>query len=171
MPGIFSDASGDDQPTGEIRPAKRGRWHVVALTALVVALSAGLGVGGFFVGQNTRKSDADVATMTALAVSAEAQRQEEIRRKALAERKAQDRATLQRVVKKMKRAAKRRAEQSFAAGQSAGYSSGHSAGKDEGEEEGYVAGSVEGYEAGLTDGSDSLDCSDDPDVYWLPPCF
>jgi peptidoglycan hydrolase CwlO-like protein len=47
-------------------------------------------------------------------------------------------------------AAKKRADESYASGYSSGASS--------------------GYNDGLYAGSDSLSCSDDPDVTWLPAC-
>lgn len=166
-----------EQATTELAAAPSGfRWRkrlLVALLAVVVA--AGIAAGGFFIGQGTRQSDDEVRAVIARAVSAETERQEELRRKALDERKAKDKATLRRVVKKLKREAKQRAEQSYASGQSVGYSSGHSAGEEEGYEEGsvdgYIDGSVDGYDAGAIDSTDEVDCSDDPDVYWLPPCY
>lgn len=36
---------------------------------------------------------------------------------------------------------------------------------------GYSAGNNQGYSSGLVAGSDSLTCSDDPDVTWLPYCY
>ena len=45
---------------------------------------------------------------------------------------------------------------------SANYSAGYSAGND--------SGYSSGVDAGLVEGSDSLTCSDDPDVTWLPYC-
>jgi len=36
---------------------------------------------------------------------------------------------------------------------------------------GYASGHDDGEDAGLLMGSDRLDCSDDVDVYWSPPCF
>lgn len=76
-----------------------------------------------------------------------------------------------RLIKRTRTKAKRDAKKAFERGQSQGYSSGSAAGYASGNAEGYASGSVEGYEEGLDDGSDDLTCSDDPDVYWLPPCF
>ncbi len=164
-------------------PASRNPWRTALLALVVVALAAGVGAAGFFLGQGTRKSDGEVARLTSAAVAGETRRQDGLQRIALNQLEARGEANLRRVVRRMKRAAKRRAEKSFAAGQSAGYSSGQSvgftSGKQKGEEEGYANGSVDGYisgsedgyDNGLTDGSDELSCSDDPDVSWLPPCF
>lgn len=160
----------EDQQAAPMPLPQRRRWRRPVIGALALVLVAAVGAGGFFGGQSTRKSDSQVTALTTKAVQAEKARQQELRRKALDERKARDKATLRRVVTKMKRSAARKAEQSYASGQTVGYSSGHSVGKDEGETEGYVEGSADGYEDGLTTGSDSLDCSDDVDVYWLPSC-
>jgi hypothetical protein len=51
-------------------------------------------------------------------------------------------------------AANQRADANYSAGYSAGNNSGYSS----------------GVSAGLVQGSDSLTCSDDPDVTWLPYC-
>ncbi len=174
----------DEQLTAAVPAAGRRRpWKRILLAIGLLALAAALSAGSFFLGQSTRKSAAEVAALRSDAVAAETDRQQALRRDALAALEARDRAELRRVVKKMKRAAKRRAEKSFAAGQSAGYSSGQSvgfsSGKKKGEEEGYAAGSIDGYmdgssdgfDSGMTAGSDELTCSDDPDVSWLPPCF
>jgi outer membrane murein-binding lipoprotein Lpp len=59
-------------------------------------------------------------------------------------------------------AANQRADANF----SAGYGAGNSAGYDAGNSAGYSS----GVDAGLRQGSDSLTCSDDPDVNWLPYC-
>jgi chromosome segregation ATPase len=50
-------------------------------------------------------------------------------------------------------------EEQAAANYSNGYSSGSSSGYDSGRQD------------GLVQGSDSLTCSDDADVYWLPACY
>lgn len=65
---------------------------------------------------------------------------------------------MQRAIRRQKVAARRAAT----AAQSAGYANGHSAG--------YNSGHSDGEVSGLVEGSDQLDCSDDPDVYWLPNC-
>ncbi len=155
------------------RPRKRW-WRATLMVTVALLISAGCGVGGYFIGQDTRMSDREVAAVTERAVRAETGRQEELRRKALTERKARDKAVLRRVVTKMKRSAARKAEQSYASGQNVGFSSGKAQGENEGyaagSADGYVDGSVDGYDAGLTTGSDELSCSDDPDIYWLPSC-
>lgn len=53
----------------------------------------------------------------------------------------------------------------------ANYGAGYSQGNSEGYGAGNSAGYSSGHEAGLVDGSDSLTCSDDPDVTWLPACY
>ena len=160
----------EDQHTAPMPIPQRRRWRRPVIGAVTVVLVAATAAGGFAFGQRTRKSDSQVTALTTKAVNEETARQKVLRRKALDERKARDKATLRRVVTKMKRSAARKAEQSYASGQTVGYSSGRTVGKEEGETEGYVAGSADGYEDGLTTGSDSLDCSDDVDVYWLPSC-
>jgi hypothetical protein len=59
-------------------------------------------------------------------------------------------------------AAKKKADESYASGYSSGTGNGYSSG--------YTAGNSSGYNSGLHAGSDSLTCSDDPDVTWLPAC-
>lgn len=170
---------GDSQPTTTM-PATgvRSPWRKVIAAALMLALLAGASVGAYFIGQNTRKSDRQVADLTSSAVARETDRQQALRREALDEQAARNKAKMRRTVKKMRREAKQRAERSFVSGQSAGYSSGQSVGKKQGEAEGYAAGSVdgyvdgatEGYDSGISDASDELSCSDDMDVTWLPAC-
>ena len=137
---------------------------LAALAGLLITALAG--TGGYFYGQSTRLSDAEVALAVDDgvddAVSATTEEQEGIRRKALAEsRRAQRREMKQqlaRVRRKLAEKAEQQAAQSFASGQSTGY------------EDGRTDGEVQGYEEGLTEGSDDLTCSDDPDIYWLPAC-
>lgn len=76
-----------------------------------------------------------------------------------------------RLIKRARTKAKRDAKKAFERGRDQGYSSGSAAGYASGSADGYASGSVEGFEEGLDEGSDELSCSDDPDVYWLPPCF
>jgi hypothetical protein len=52
----------------------------------------------------------------------------------------------------------------------ASYSAGYSSGTDSGYSSGYAQGDSSGYSNGLYAGSDSLTCSDDRDVTWLPYC-
>jgi len=59
-------------------------------------------------------------------------------------------------------AATKRADENYASGYGNGSSSGYSSG--------YSDGNSSGYNSGLYAGSDSLTCSDDPDVTWLPYC-
>jgi septal ring factor EnvC (AmiA/AmiB activator) len=50
---------------------------------------------------------------------------------------------------------------------SSGYSEGNADGYSEGNADGYVQGNVDGYSQGAAEG----ECSNDPDVYWLPYCY
>jgi hypothetical protein len=68
-----------------------------------------------------------------------------------------------RVLRRAARRLKVRERRAVAAAQNAGYSSGSAAG--------YASGHSTGVDEGLVQGSDSLDCSDDVDVYWLPSCY
>ena len=141
--------------------------RTIVFAALAGLLLIGVaGTAGYFIGQSTRLSDAEVALAVDdgvdEAVSATTEEQEGIRRKALAEsRRAQQREMkdqLAKVRRKLTEKAEQQAAQSFASGQSTGY------------EDGRTDGEVEGFEEGLTAGSDDLTCSDDPDIYWLPAC-
>jgi hypothetical protein len=140
------------------------------LTAGAVVALAGAGAGAFFGGQATRISDSARAAERGKAVTA-----------AVARTQRQDAATLKaklaaqaRAAKKHERTALRKLHkkdvknaahladearsQGYSAGSSAGYNSGYGSGHDS------------GLQDGLIEGSDQLACSDDPDVYWLPPC-
>ena len=139
---------------------------------IVIAVLGGLlltavaGTAGYFLGQSTRLSDAEVALAVDdgvdRAVSDTTEEQEASRRKALAESRRAQRRDMKKRLAKVRRdlsaKAEQQAAQSFASGQSTGYESGRSEGE------------VDGFEEGLTEGSDELTCSDDPDVYWLPAC-
>lgn len=142
----------------------------IFLTAGAVVALAGTGAGAFFGGQTTRMSDSARAAERNGAVSV-----------AVARTKRQDTATLNarlaaqaKAAKKRERAALRKlhkkdvkhAEQLAAEARSQGYSAGDSAGYNSG----YGSGHDTGVQDGLVQGSDSLTCSDDADVYWLPPC-
>lgn len=142
------------------RPGRRARLAAGLLLGLVAG--AALSVGGYFVGQGTRKSDEQVARERAAAVTkAVAAKGAEdhakrlrIMARAEERQKRRQRVVIRRVVRKLKKSADRKAAQSFASGQSSGYSSGRDAGVEE----------------GIVRGSDQLTCSDDPDVTWLPFC-
>ena len=135
-------------------------WSAAGLV-LVAAL-----VGGFFAGQSTRASDTEVRATIASevreAVDRTMREQILLRRKVIrevrADQKKKDRALMRQMRGKLQKAAEERAAASYASGQSTGYS----------------AGSADGYDEGSVDGaieaSDDLDCSDDPDVGWLPYC-
>jgi hypothetical protein len=82
---------------------------------------------------------------------------------AVKKQKDHDVRVLRRAVRKIKSAARRKVDVAYKKGQEQGYSSGTAAG--------YSSGRSDGVDEGLREGSDSLTCSDDPDVTWLPFCF
>jgi hypothetical protein len=142
-------------------------WVKVAvggtLGLLFVAI---LVLGGILYGQNTRQSDEEVARVVSQRVRAEERRGDEAQDDALAEQRTQLDRKHRKSVKRLNRLHREKLQQQKAAayedGQSAGYDSGYSSGNSEG--------FTEGHESGLQDGSDSLTCSDDLDVSWLPYC-
>lgn len=135
----------------------------VFIAPMLVVLLAVAGVGGFLLGQSTRQSDDQVradrieSVNTAVHLNNAANKEKRVRMMERAEKKLKQRnkVVLRRVVKKLKKAAERKARESYASGSSAGFNNGHSAGEED----------------GLRKGSDSLTCSDDPDVTWLPGCY
>ena len=61
----------------------------------------------------------------------------------------------------------------YSSGNSAGYSSGYSSGNSDGYGSGYSTGSADGYSQGFNNGVTSApaqQCSNDPNVTWLPYC-
>jgi uncharacterized protein HemX len=133
----------------------------VVLVPLLVVLLVSIGVGGFFVGQGTRKSDQQVTReRTAAVSSAVAMKGAEVRTRylALMERaekkiKNRDKVVMRGVVKRLKKEMERKAQQSYASGSQSGFSTGRDAGVEE----------------GVRKASDELTCSDDVDVA-LPYC-
>lgn len=95
----------------------------------------------------------------AKAMSAAAIKFEKATKKAVKAQKNRDVRTLRRVVRRYKSRIRREIKAAHDAGYSSGSATGYSSGHSEGEKD------------GLVKGSDSLTCSDDPDVYWLPACF
>ena len=144
----------------------------VLIPVLVLVVLAA-GVGGFFLGQSSRKSDEVVATERAAAVSravaAKGAQDKKLRLRIMERQetrlKARNRSVTRRVVRRLKKAMERRANQAYASGTSAGFSSGRNAGVAAGREEGLE----EGIQEGINVASDDLTCSDDPDVP-LPYC-
>lgn len=160
-------------------PKQRNRWlRVLAVSALIVV---GLGGTAFawnshVQGQYDRRDDA----LSLARIKADKDRQDvdaaharELERvqasheialvdaveEAVAKEKRRGTRALRRAVRKQKARARREAT----AARNAGYSSGAAVG--------YSSGHADGEDAGLLKGSDGLDCSDDIDVYWLPPCY
>lgn len=143
------------------------------LIPLIVLLLAGAAIGGYFFGQSSRQSDAQVAQERTNAVNVAVRRavndavakkgaedkEKRLRIMARAEKKIKDRnkVVVRRVVRNLKKSGDRKAQQSFSSGTQSGFSSG----KEQGVEE--------GVEEGLERGSDELTCSDDLDVP-LPSC-
>lgn len=148
-------------------PARAGRMIPVAflVVPLVVLLLAGVGLGGFMVGQGTRSSDQQIArertaavhsgVRAAVAAKGAADKAGRLRIMERAEKKLKDRnkVVTRRVVRKLKKVMERTAQQSFASGSQAGFSNGKEAGVEE----------------GVQKASDELTCSDDVDVA-LPYC-
>jgi hypothetical protein len=136
----------------------------IALTSgLAASLVVILALGGIVYGQSTRQSDDDVATLVSQKVRAEDRSSDRAQAKALKEQDAKYQTRVKRLNRKHLATLKEQKDSAYQDGQSTGYTSGYSSGNTEG--------FSQGHETGLVDGSDSLDCSDDPDVYWLPACY
>jgi hypothetical protein len=139
--------------------------HVLATLACVTLLLS-IATGAFFIGQGTRKADAQVNTERQVAVRTAVTGARNEGRIALGEavaaavkkRAAHDRRVLRRAVRKLKKSGEREAARSYSNGTSVGYQSGNRDGYSSGTEDGKVQ------------ASDELVCSDDTDVYWLPSC-
>ena len=166
----------DPDLTEEVTPPKRrNRWaRVLAVTALLFAvLTAGAFAWNSHVQGEYDRRDEAIALLRIKsdkdkrAVIAAHRREfaaldlahEKALKTAVAKQKRHDTRVLRRVVRRQKAKARRE----ISAARNAGYSSGSAAG--------YSSGHNDGEDAGLLMGSDGLDCSDDIDVYWLPPCF
>lgn len=169
-----------EETTAATHPLKqRNRWlRVLAVSALIVA-----GVGGtafawnsHVQGQYERRDEAlslarinadDDRRKTDAAHEREIERLEASHEAALAvaveEAVAKEKRRGTRALRRAVRKQKARARREAAVARNAGYSSGTVAG--------YTSGHADGEDAGLLRGSDGLDCSDDFDVYWLPPCY
>lgn len=148
-----------------IRIEKKPSWltkrSVIGVAAALVVASAVFGAVSY-TGWEANKRDAMRAQFAEEAkLAAEtAEREKEGAVNAVI---AQQKKRYTRLIKRVRTKGKRDAQKAFERGRDQGYSSGSAAG--------YASGSAEGFEEGLDEGSDELTCSDDPDVYWLPPCF
>jgi hypothetical protein len=139
--------------------------HVLATLACMTLLLS-IATGAFFVGQGTRKTDAQVNTERQVAVRTAVTGARNEGRIALGEavagavkkKAAHDRRVLRRAVRRLKKSGEREAARSYSNGTSVGYRSGNRDGYSSGTEDGKVQ------------ASDELVCSDDTDVYWLPSC-
>ena len=133
----------------------------------------------FLAGQTTRITEADAASRTKTAVerAVERARGEETAERVAKVKEVKTAARkhetnrVKRLNRRWKGRVVRETEQARQAGVNSGYASGQSDGFDSGKEEGAEQGREEGFEDGLDEGSDELTCSDDVDIYWLPPCF
>lgn len=165
-PGNSPDApSGTKKAQSEqATPAPTPRQRQLRGLAIGMAVLVGIGLlaGSFFLGQSTRKPDTQVRAEKVAAVDAAIDRTRAADRKvrlravksAIEKTKKRNRTVIRRVVRKLKKSGDQKAAASYAAGNSSGYSSGYDSGEQD----------------GLEKGSDSLTCSDDPDVTWLPAC-
>jgi flagellar biosynthesis/type III secretory pathway protein FliH len=131
-----------------------------------LALAAILALGGILYGQSTRQSEKQVATLVSQRVRVEDRSSDQAQVRALQDQRAELTREHQKSVKRLNRkhraTLEKQKQAAYQEGQSVGYGSGYSSGNTEG--------FTEGHESGLEDGSDSLTCSDDPDVSWLPYC-
>jgi hypothetical protein len=158
-----------------VPPKKRNQLaRIAAVSALLVAL---LG-GGAFAWNSHVQSEYDKRddAISLLRISADKDKRESIaeHRREIASLTFQHEIALDEAVKaekdrgvratrravrkqqsKMRREVKAARDAGFSSGSVAGFATGHELGED----------------AGLVKGSDGLDCSDDIDVYWLPPCY
>ncbi|MDO9354694.1 MAG: hypothetical protein Q7T55_13435 [Solirubrobacteraceae bacterium] len=146
----------------EVTTDPRRTGKIVGLTLLALLLLAGTGIGMFFAGQSTRKSESVVRaeTMRAVdrAVSVAVERKgadDKAKRLRIMHREATRMNARHRVeIRKMRKVADRKAARAYSSGSAVGHQQGYSDGVDD----------------GITKASDDITCSDDPDVP-LPYCF
>jgi hypothetical protein len=142
---------------------------ITRITA-VIAATLGVGAAAFFGGQTTRMNDTAVASVKHDAVEEALDKADRTHAAEMAMLRRDAKQEKQHAVRKVRRETRRnerkRATNLAERARNEGYSSGNGAG--------YASGSAAGHEAGKEDGiataSDELDCSDDVDVTWLPPC-
>lgn len=132
------------------------------MIAAAVAAGALLAPVGFFVGQGGRPSENEARARVSAAVAVRARQASVEQRAAVRHQRRHDRTVLRRTVRKIRRAYQQKVSRAFSSGQSQGFNNGQSVGREQGYNN--------GHSDGLIDGSDSLTCSDDPDVTWLPYC-
>jgi hypothetical protein len=125
-----------------------GFW--IALTGIVSALVVIALLGGYFIGQSTRLSNADVQTK----INQQAHADQLAQQRALDALRVElnDRAAA-RVRRASARAERRGLREGRAEGRQAGFEQGRSTGFSEGQSSGYASGQQEGYSQGLDDGS------------------
>ena len=137
-------------------PQKRRRlgvWIAGSITA--VLLLAGMAVGGFFVGQGTRMSSAEVEQRIAKQIRFDTARFTKQRKQALNRQRERMMTRFEGTLERETEAAR---AAGYAAGEDAGYAAGEDAGYAAGEDAGYAAGEEEGYWEGNVDGwSDGFD--------------
>lgn len=152
--------------------------RMAARVGAVVAVTLGAAALAFVGGKATRLSDSEASSRKATAVGIAVRRERRVAAAAMVRQRTADKAQLaaavkhqhkhdQNVLKRAMRKARKNAQQQAAAAANTAYSNGQSAGYSNGQSDGYSS----GVDDGLVQGSDQLSCSDDPDVYWLPPCF
>lgn len=141
------------------RPARRrtrGPLSWVLGTLLAVVLVAGVGVGAFLYGRDTRLSDDQVETRLARQATHDRTVYEQREARALATQKKSLRKSFKaRLKREVDAAIETGQSQGYASGQSAGYNSGKAKGRQEGEGEGWSEGWDSGYEIGLEEGYDN----------------
>jgi outer membrane murein-binding lipoprotein Lpp len=153
------------QAPGITGPARRRVWPIVLFSVLLTALLLALAGGGYaaYHSKTNQVSELKAQRDDLQTTSAVLTRQLATARGKLHRANARLTATAKGLnlakknLTKMQKdlvAANERADANYNAGYGAGNSSGYSS----------------GVSAGLVEGSDSLTCSDDPDVDWLPYC-
>jgi hypothetical protein len=167
--------TGPEQPEPDHRESKDAmnttiRSRGVAIVAAVLTGAAVLAGAAITDAKGDSEAAARFATERAELVAdhrLELERQDDaataLRRKVIREARAAQRRHDKRVLRRALRKTRSNARRAAESARSEGYANGSSAG--------YSNGSREGFRDGLVEGSDSLTCSDDPDVTWLPFCY
>lgn len=153
-------------------PTTRAVWRIVLTAVVATIVLLGLAVGGFLVYQNMtdeiaglKEERAQLERSNAVLVRENGSLTDDLAQTRVTLRKTNAKLakTWKSLVASRKNVTKLRADVAAAnARATANYGAGFSAGSSEG----YAAGQSDG----LVQGSDQLDCSDDPDVTWLPYC-
>jgi outer membrane murein-binding lipoprotein Lpp len=153
------------QPPAITAPGRRRVWPIVLFSVLLTVLFVALAGGGYAayhsktnqVSQLKAQRDDLQTTNAALTTQLATARGKLHRANARLTKTTKGLMHAKKNLTKMQKdlvAANQRADANYSAGYSAGNNSGYSS----------------GVSAGLVQGSDSLTCSDDPDVTWLPYC-